>query len=174
MRGNAGILIRTVWVVAATDPLDRRIDLYRVDTDVGGAPLERTAHVVAGTRADDQNVVKRRLPAVAIQQVGKGVGGYGFLPADHGLVPEQVYDDDVIDRRIVDAIVRRPGFLRIQLPDYAHREMFRHQQQEWGDNSGRHRPPLPWGVAQQEINEANRRDREPPHRRQPPGAQVEQ
>src|SRR5271155_4504413 len=105
MHSNSRVLIRTVWVVAATDPLDRRVDLYRVDSDVGGTPLERTAHVVAGTRADDQNVMKRRLPAVAIQQVGKGVGRYGFLPADHGLVPEQVYHDDVIDRRIVDAIV---------------------------------------------------------------------
>ena len=84
---HARILVGPVRVVVPAETLDDRVDLDGIDARIGRGPRQRAAHVVAGPRPDDENIVERRLGCVPVQQVGNRVAGERILTADHILVP---------------------------------------------------------------------------------------
>ena len=103
---HARIVVRPIGMIALADALDHRIDFHGVDAL--GAPRQRAADVVAGSRADDQHLAERLGAGVAVEQVRQRVGGKRRVARLHLLVADQVDVDQSRGRVIVDAVVRRP------------------------------------------------------------------
>ena len=68
-------------MIPHAETIDRRIDFDSVD--MLGAPLQRAADIVSGTRADDHHVLEGRPPRVAIENMRQRVGRVLIISRHH-------------------------------------------------------------------------------------------
>ena len=119
VHGDAGVLVRAVGVVVATESVQQGIDLDGID--VPGAPRERDRDVVPTPRPDDQHVGQRVVRRMPVRLEPERLGRLHDVERHDPLVRPAVHADrhaSVIRRRPRrDAVVGRPSGLRGERQD---------------------------------------------------------
>lgn len=100
------VIVGVIRMILPADLVDDRVDLNRVD--MFGPMRQRTLDVIARAGPDDQHILERPSPGVAIEQMRQDIRRPRLVDLVHRLMADVVRADTPLLLGVLDLIIRRP------------------------------------------------------------------